>query len=1704
MNRSLRSTLNKHVTRAFASLILTLITVLSYGQITNCPTSFVNLNVDDGVNCTAGFEVTPSIMASGTATFTSTGATEVLANTDISMLPDFPFDFGISEVTIIDGGDICIFTIVNTVATAPFLDVCDDITVDLAGECTVEYALPADFAQTGTAACEGGSITFSFSDMDPSSNTVALEADMLGDMNLTVYLTKGSDQGSCAKTITVVDTAPIVPAITCPADAIVEVAPTCQYVYIYSVDGVLPCGGSIMQSAGLPSGSVLALGGNSFTYDVLDDMLVSQATCSWTITVNESAEAGAQVNCIAEINVSIDQTCEVIVEPTNFVTGTICGDISLYTVAATLPNGDELLGPSITFTQDQVGMEIDVTVFDPNGINSCWSRVTIEDKLAPIIECPSDITLTCLESPDTSVTGIPILLTGMIIVEEGGPQNATISNGSCEVELFYGDVVEEFLCEGPFQRVISRRFYVIDNAGNVSESCTQQIFITRETLATAVYPEHYDGIAVHTGLDDNGVASNPPLACDGQDIMWASEMMEDGTIVPSPFDSITPAGDTIPGTGAPSGVGTCGTIYSYYEDLVFEICDDNGCQSFSPSYKVIRHWDVFDWCTGETAIHEQIIKVLDTLPPVFTVGVPDLTISTDLWGCGATIDLPEILAVDQCSSDITYSWSIIDGTYDAVLNKVYVSDNALTSVGNEFELIAHASDCCGNTVSDTGYVTIIDAVPPVVVADEHTVVSLNNKEDDGSTKVLVETFDDGSWDNCGPIDWWIRRMDTACEGYDGLDSLGNASTTEVDEVNDWLKQIHFCCEDVEEEQRVVFMVCDDGDGDGEVEYNGDDNCTTAMIIVDVQDKLAPTVVCPNPVTINCIDFASYEDFINTELDSIQENKLNVRFGEVRTTSTCILITGQEFNGEELCGTGLASRTFTATNSNGSTQCTQTIYVQADSTNVLTCDRISFPTLSLAPYNYDWCDPVDTLLPLVSPVMVNSCGEITIEEPVIDRDNLCTQTGVTLTLDTFNFANGGCMKILAHWEIIDQCIFNENFLYDYGDLDPTNDEVNPFVSENGYFELYVEYDIFDNDAPELVCESALVETADCEFNYGTFSISASDECTPTEALGYQYKIDIDANGTYDYPADSSFAEGSTFDANDLGGLPLGKHNIKWVVYDGCGNYGVCIQEIEVVQRIKAPTPYCYLGLSSAVMDSIYGCSVETWATDFVVEQGFGTCGGSLTYLMIPYQDIYGDPADETDDLSVEEAKDLAQANWEFGCQYIENGVQHTIEIRIYAIDENGVYDFCDASFTINDNFNCCEDILEGTTLISGNVMTEKGKVMADVELKLEGNSPELPKSQFSNSTGNFIFYGLPYEQDYKISAFYNENTMLGVSTLDLVLIQRHLLGMTELDTPYKLIAADINGNESISAADLLQLRKLILGLYPENKFPSNYSWRFLDDGYHFVDPKRPFPFNEVVHINNLPHSAYNQNFVAVKIGDVNNSIELNLNDESSVRNNETFNLVANNVQFAKNDVVKVPVRLSDVKDFFGFQFALDFDSKAVRNVSINGEAITLEDHNISIQDGLVKVSWNKAIPTSLNKEDVLFTINFVATANGTLENSFELSTQSLSPEIYNERLSSENLNIEFRSAEIEGFTMLQNEPNPFSEITNIAYSLPENGQVAFKLFDISGKVLMSSNEQKSKGQHVMKVNANEINVDGVLYYQLEFNGQQITKKMILID
>ena len=82
-------------------------------------------------------------------------------------------------------------------------------------------------------------------------------------------------------------------------------------------------------------------------------------------------------------------------------------------------------------------------------------------------------------------------------------------------------------------------------------------------------------------------------------------------------------------------------------------------------------------------------------------------------------------------------------------------------------------------------------------------------------------------------------------------------------------------------------------------------------------------------------------------------------------------------------------------------------------------------------------------------------------------------------------------------------------------------------------------------------------------------------------------------------------------------------------------------------------------------------------------------------------------------------------------------------------------------------------------------------------------------------------------------------------------------------------------------------------------------------------------------------------------------------------------------------------------------------------------------------------------------------------------------------------------------------MSQNYPNPFNPSTKINFSIPKQGLVSLKIYDVLGKEIMTLiNEQKTAGSY--EVDFNGINLaSGAYFYRLESSEFVDIKRMILI-
>mgnify|MGYP002623368365 CR=1 FL=1 len=87
--------------------------------------------------------------------------------------------------------------------------------------------------------------------------------------------------------------------------------------------------------------------------------------------------------------------------------------------------------------------------------------------------------------------------------------------------------------------------------------------------------------------------------------------------------------------------------------------------------------------------------------------------------------------------------------------------------------------------------------------------------------------------------------------------------------------------------------------------------------------------------------------------------------------------------------------------------------------------------------------------------------------------------------------------------------------------------------------------------------------------------------------------------------------------------------------------------------------------------------------------------------------------------------------------------------------------------------------------------------------------------------------------------------------------------------------------------------------------------------------------------------------------------------------------------------------------------------------------------------------------------------------------------------------------------VHGYSLAQNYPNPFNPTTVINFSIPVNGFVELKVYDLTGRLVKTLlNDMKSAGTYNVEFNAEEI-PSGVYFYKITTDNFTEVKKMMLL-
>jgi hypothetical protein len=186
----------------------------------------------------------------------------------------------------------------------------------------------------------------------------------------------------------------------------------------------------------------------------------------------------------------------------------------------------------------------------------------------------------------------------------------------------------------------------------------------------------------------------------------------------------------------------------------------------------------------------------------------------------------------------------------------------------------------------------------------------------------------------------------------------------------------------------------------------------------------------------------------------------------------------------------------------------------------------------------------------------------------------------------------------------------------------------------------------------------------------------------------------------------------------------------------------------------------------------------------------------------------------------------------------------------------------------------------------------------------------------------------------------------------------------LDSPYKMLAADVDGSGSISVLDLSFMRRLILG--SSNAFPAGL-WRFVPSDYVFTtNILNPWnaPTNRV-YKNRVSSNLTGQHFAAVKLGDVNASWSQFGGDADADSKGKSLqasvNLQLGSATNVSGTSVVVPVSVSGFKSVTSAQGTFAWDPAVLRFVGTESYGLGgLAAGNFGtafVSNGMLSFSWD---------------------------------------------------------------------------------------------------------------------------------------------------
>ncbi|WP_075341781.1 cohesin domain-containing protein [Tenacibaculum agarivorans] len=397
-------------------------------------------------------------------------------------------------------------------------------------------------------------------------------------------------------------------------------------------------------------------------------------------------------------------------------------------------------------------------------------------------------------------------------------------------------------------------------------------------------------------------------------------------------------------------------------------------------------------------------------------------------------------------------------------------------------------------------------------------------------------------------------------------------------------------------------------------------------------------------------------------------------------------------------------------------------------------------------------------------------------------------------------------------------------------------------------------------------------------------------------------------------------------------------------------------------------------------------------------------------------------------------------------------------------------------------------------VSGIVKNEKGEGVAKTLVTLQNS--KATQEVINNNDGTFSFTALPGD-NFELIPTREEEINNGINVADILITRQHILGQTTL-SPYKNIAADVDNSLAVDVADIITIRKFLLGTV--TSFYRN--WVFTPESFSFPDPLNPLStaFPNTIEYSILDENKEDQNFIAIKIGDVNDDHDVLLKGGEI-----TTELVMEDIKVFSGNQVRIPVKSKEgYINIAGWQSTIEFNPDVLSFSKIESGVLPITTANYGMQkasEGKVAFVYDQQASKgeSFTNKETLFYLVFdvIGASEDKSDISFtnaEIPTMTFSEGLIRGELAVQSSKIKVEELEVFVF------PNPGTKFT-IQFTTPTVNTVKWQVMNMSGAILFQEERNVEGGTNTIQFNAENL-ARGVYFLNYEIGNENKSQKIIV--